>query len=125
MPNDETNDMEWRPLVPELVVSDFAKSLRFYVSVLGFSIKFRRANPLFAYLEFEGSQIVIEELEADSWLVGELAHPRGRSPETEVIQPVSQSFASSTMRTRRRLSCGSVSDSSWSQTRMATCSGSV
>lgn len=76
--------MEWRPLVPELVVSDFEKSLRFYVSVLGFAINFRRANPSFAYLEFEGSQIMIEELEEDSWLLGELTRPFGRGMNLQI-----------------------------------------
>lgn len=76
--------MEWRSLVPELVVSDFEKSLQFYVSVLGFTIKYQRANPLFAYLEFEGSQIMVEELEEDSWLVGELTHPFGRGMNLQI-----------------------------------------
>lgn len=76
--------MEWQPLVPELLVSDFDKSLRFYVSVLGFTIKFQRQNPPFAYLEFEGSQLMIEELEEDSWLVGELAHPFGRGMNLQI-----------------------------------------
>jgi lactoylglutathione lyase len=53
--------MEWRSLVPELVVSDFETSFRFYVSILGFAFKYGRADPRFAYLEFEGSQIMIEE----------------------------------------------------------------
>jgi catechol 2,3-dioxygenase-like lactoylglutathione lyase family enzyme len=76
--------MEWRSLVPELVVSDFEKSLQFYVSVLGFTVKYKRANPLFAYLEFEESQIMIEELEEDSWVVGELAHPFGRGMNLQI-----------------------------------------
>ena len=76
--------MEWRSLVPELVVSDFERSLQFYVSVLGFTIKYKRANPLFAYLEFEESQIMVEELEADSWVVGELAHPFGRGMNLQI-----------------------------------------
>jgi len=70
--------MEFRSLVPELVVSDFAKSLDFYVSVLGFSIRYRRTVPSFAYLELEGSQIMIEERQEDSWLAGELLNPFGR-----------------------------------------------
>src|SRR5436190_84429 len=70
--------MEWRRLVPELVVSHFDKSLQFYVSVLGFTIMYKREDPLFAYLEFEGSQIMIEELHEDSWVVGESGRPFGR-----------------------------------------------
>jgi len=76
--------MEWRSLVPELAVSDFKKSLHFYVSVLGFAIKYERADPSFAYLEFEGSQIMIEELEADSSTVRELSHPFGRGMNLQI-----------------------------------------
>ena len=79
------NKMEWRSLVPELVVSNFAKSLDFYVSVLGFSIQYRRTNPLFAYLEFERSQIMIEERLEDSWILGELAHPFGRGMNLQIV----------------------------------------
>jgi lactoylglutathione lyase len=76
--------MEWRSLVPELVVADFKRSLQFYVSVLGFAIKYGRADPSFAYLEFEASQIMIEELQADSWAVGELSHPFGRGMNLQI-----------------------------------------
>ena len=70
--------MEWRCLVPELVVSDFASSLNFYTSVLGFAINYRRTEPGFAYLEFESSQIMIEEVQPDSWVLDELRRPFGR-----------------------------------------------
>ena len=76
--------MERRSLVPELVVSDFQKSLHFYVSVLGFAINYKREDPSFAYLEFEGSQIMIEELQGDSWAVGELSHPFGRGMNLQI-----------------------------------------
>lgn len=76
--------MEWRALVPELIVSDFDKSLHFYVSVLGFLVKYRRADPSFAYLEFEGSQIMIEEQQGDSWVVGSLSHPFGRGMNLQI-----------------------------------------
>jgi lactoylglutathione lyase len=79
--------MEWRSLVPELVVSDFDKSFQFYVSVLGFTSKYGRADPRFAYLEFEGSQIMIEELEADSSMIGALSHPFGRGMNLQIACP--------------------------------------
>lgn len=34
--------MDWSRLVPELVVSDFETSLRFYTDVLGFAVVYRR-----------------------------------------------------------------------------------
>ena len=70
--------MEWKSLVPELVVSDFAASMNFYVATLGFEINYSRENPSFAYLEREGSQIMLEERQSDSWVLGELARPFGR-----------------------------------------------
>lgn len=70
--------MHWQSLVPELVASDFDRSMRFYVSILGFEVKYERAEPRFTYLEREGSQIMLEELHSDSWVLGELTHPFGR-----------------------------------------------
>jgi|ERR1051325_9620191 catechol 2,3-dioxygenase-like lactoylglutathione lyase family enzyme len=70
--------MERRSLVPELIASDFAASLNFYVLTLGFEVKYRRETPSFAYLEREGSQIMIEERHRHSWVLGELLHPFGR-----------------------------------------------
>lgn len=70
--------MEWNALVPELLVADFQKSLRFYVSVLGFSVEYERANPPFAYLSLEKSQVMIEELQKDSWVTDNMGHPFGR-----------------------------------------------
>jgi catechol 2,3-dioxygenase-like lactoylglutathione lyase family enzyme len=70
--------MEWRSLVPELLVADFQNSLRFYVSVLGFTVKYQRVDPMFAYLEFEAAQLMLAEVREDSWVVGALAHPFGR-----------------------------------------------
>jgi catechol 2,3-dioxygenase-like lactoylglutathione lyase family enzyme len=70
--------MERAALVPELVTSDFENSLRFYVAVLGFEVKYRRENPLFAYLEREHAQIMLEVRQHDSWVLGELSAPFGR-----------------------------------------------
>ena len=70
--------MEWKSLVPELVVSDFAASMNFYVATLGFQINYSRVNPVFAYLEREGSQIMLEEQHGDSWILGKLSRPFGR-----------------------------------------------
>ena len=70
--------MQWQPLVPELVVTDFNSSLHFYTRILGFTVKYSRAHPSFAYLEFERSQLMIEELQDDSWLLGALERPFGR-----------------------------------------------
>jgi catechol 2,3-dioxygenase-like lactoylglutathione lyase family enzyme len=69
---------EWCKLVPEVTVSDFAQSLAFYTETLGFQVLFSRTQPNFAYLEFEGAQLMLEEYHPDGWNVGELAQPYGR-----------------------------------------------
>jgi catechol 2,3-dioxygenase-like lactoylglutathione lyase family enzyme len=38
------------PVVPELDVADLARSLSFYVDVLGFKVRFERPEERFAYL---------------------------------------------------------------------------
>lgn len=64
-------------MVPELSVTDLEKSLGFYQSV-GFTVRFRRSNPPFAYLETGETQIMLEEIHDEAWLTGELERPFGR-----------------------------------------------
>ena len=54
-------------MVPELTVSGFDESLALL-----------RAEPAFAYLDFEGTQLMISEFHEEGWNVGELARPYGR-----------------------------------------------
>lgn len=42
--------MQWNPLVPEISVSDLARSLRFSAEGVGFAIAFTRTDPGFASL---------------------------------------------------------------------------
>jgi catechol 2,3-dioxygenase-like lactoylglutathione lyase family enzyme len=51
-----------RPLlVPELICSDFEKSLAFYVDLLGFRILYDRPEERFAYLDRNGAELMLEE----------------------------------------------------------------
>ena len=68
-------EINWAKLVPELTVSDFEMSLNFY-KLLGFHALFAREN--FAYLEFEGSQLMLEQYHESGWNVGILEKPYGR-----------------------------------------------
>ena len=71
--------MEWSRLVPELTVSNFAESIRFYTEKLGFEVMFSRSESTdFAYLEFEGSQLMLEEFHLDGWNVAGLEKPYDR-----------------------------------------------
>ncbi len=66
----------WRKLVPELDVSDFERSVRFYTEVLGFEILFSREK--FVYLELEEVQFMLQQTDNDGWQTGVLEPPFGR-----------------------------------------------
>lgn len=68
----------WNPMVPELSVSNFEESLKFYQNLLGFKIRNQRSNPEFAYLENENVQIMLEQIHDTGWVTGELEYPLGR-----------------------------------------------
>lgn len=68
----------WAPLVPELIVRDFARSLHFWCELLGFQKLYGRAGPHFAYLERERAAVMLEEHGGTSLSVGELVYPFGR-----------------------------------------------
>lgn len=89
--------MEFNKLVPELAVRDFAKSLDFYVSVLGFTVEYDRPSENFAFLSFHGAQIMIEKAEG-AWKTGELEFPLGRGVNFQIevpsIQPLLQGLRS-------------------------------
>jgi hypothetical protein len=51
----------WARLVPELLVTDIDKSLRFWRDVCGFTVLFDRPNEGFAYLDLDGAQIMLDE----------------------------------------------------------------
>lgn len=73
MPDDDS----WNPLVPELTVRHLETSLRFYRAA-GFSVRFRRDHPPFAYLELGQAQIMLEEEHAGGWNIEPLDRPLGR-----------------------------------------------
>ena len=76
-------------LVPELYVSDLARSLRFYVDLLGFGVDYQRPEEGFAAVSLEGGRLMLEaftsrapasdaEFEQGRWRTGELEYPLGR-----------------------------------------------
>jgi catechol 2,3-dioxygenase-like lactoylglutathione lyase family enzyme len=68
--------MKFNKLVPELSVSDLDKSISFYTQ-LGFKIEYERKESKFAFLSFQGSQIMLEQVNKH-WETGKLEHPFGR-----------------------------------------------
>lgn len=87
--------MRFNKLVPELSVSNFEKSLEFYKKILGFKVEYQREKSKFAYLSFQGSQIMIEEVN-DNWKTGDLEYPFGRGINFQIevkdIEPIVRSL---------------------------------
>jgi len=88
--------MEFLPILAELSISDFSKSLKFYVDILGFKIEYQRKNPNFAFLSYNGSQIMIQELRPSEKESEKLEYPFGRGVnfqiETESVQKIIESL---------------------------------
>lgn len=71
-------DIDFRPLVPELLCRDVAASLAFYCGTLGFTKLYERDDPAFAYLEREGAQLMLDALVPGAWLTSAMEAPFGR-----------------------------------------------
>ena len=69
--------MRFNKLIPELSVSDLDKSLSFYTKILGFKLEYARPESKFAFISFEGSQLMIQKTN-NTWNTGKLEHPYGR-----------------------------------------------
>ena len=55
--------MKSNSLKPELYVTDFQKSLDFYTKILGFKLVYQREAPLFAFLSYQWSNFMNQELD--------------------------------------------------------------
>ena len=64
-------------LVPELDVTDIAASVAFWCGPLGFEIAYDRPAAKFAYLQREGAQVMLCQINGN-WDVGSLTRPFGR-----------------------------------------------
>lgn len=65
------------PLVPELDVSSIEASLAFWCGALGFHIAYQRREARFAYLERQGAQVMLCEINGN-WQTAPLQRPFGR-----------------------------------------------
>ena len=68
--------MNFNKLIPELSVTNIDKSKEFYLK-LGFKVMYERKEDKFIFLELEGNQLMIEEIN-DNWNTGKLEYPFGR-----------------------------------------------
>ena len=82
-------------LAAELYVSDLARSLRFYVDLLGFVVSYERPEEHFAAISLGSARIMLEQLRATTpaspeqiargeWRPAALEHPFGRGVNLEV-----------------------------------------
>ena len=73
-------------LVPELIVTDLARSLSFYRDLLGFAIRYERPEDRFVYLSRQGAAIMLEQPHDQQrlWPNAELVHPFGRGMNLEI-----------------------------------------
>ena len=72
----EIMEVTFNKLIPELSVSDIEKSRAFYLS-LGFQVVYERREDKFCFLELDGNQLMIEEVN-DHWNTATLEYPYGR-----------------------------------------------
>jgi catechol 2,3-dioxygenase-like lactoylglutathione lyase family enzyme len=75
---------EINSLVPELLCSDFERSLKFYVECLGFEISQRRNNEPHAYIALQGSQLMLAARDG-TWETGVLEKPYGRGLNLQIL----------------------------------------
>ena len=66
-------------LTPELGVADIARSLGFYCDILGFAVVYDRPAEGFAYLRYEGVELMLDQIGLGrTWETGPLEPPLGR-----------------------------------------------
>ena len=79
-------ELYWNALVPELTVDQIEVSLRFYKTA-GFSVRFQRDDPAFAYLELGEAQLMLERQHERGWNVTPLDRPLGRGINFQIEVP--------------------------------------
>ncbi|SFD02169.1 bleomycin resistance protein [Clostridium uliginosum] len=70
--------MIFNKMVPELSVSNINVSKKFYVEILGFKVEYERKEDKFAFISFDGVQLMLDEGINGSWSTGMTEYPFGR-----------------------------------------------
>ena len=83
----------WPPSIPELLVTNFTKSLAFYTETLGFEILYTRGAADFAMLRLGRVQLMLEQLAEVVWLTGPMDQPYGRGINIEMEHPDPESLS--------------------------------
>lgn len=75
-------------LVPELLITDLATSLNFWVTLCGFEILYDRPEEGFAYLHSGTAHVMLEQIGVGrNWIPGTLERPLGRGVNFQVSVP--------------------------------------
>ena len=69
--------MHFNKMIPELTVFDIGQTVAFYKRI-GFETVYERPEDLFAFMSFEGSQFMFEQIHDGGWNVGEMHYPLGQ-----------------------------------------------
>ena len=77
------------PIVPELDVADLARSLSFYVDVLGFKVRFERPEERFVYLTRGPVHLMLEQADGPGrrFRTAPLEYPFGRGMNLQIEVP--------------------------------------
>jgi predicted enzyme related to lactoylglutathione lyase len=81
-----TEEQYWNPMVPELTVTSLQASLGFYITA-GFTVRLRREDPPFAYLELGDAQLMLEQQHTLGWNIEPLDRPLGRGINFQIEVP--------------------------------------
>ncbi|MEX0926064.1 MAG: VOC family protein [Dehalococcoidia bacterium] len=76
--------IKFNDLMPELYVSNYRRSLSFYIDVLGFKLEYDRTDPAFSFLSYGNAQLMIQQKEPTDWHTGALEYPYGRGINFEI-----------------------------------------
>ena len=72
-------------LVPELTVTDYEASRRFWCDLVGFSLRYERPEEGFGYLVLGNAHLMLDQIDRGrTWATGPLDLPLGRGINLEV-----------------------------------------
>ena len=71
--------------MPELAVTDYPASKRFWCGLVGFSVEYERPEEGFGYLVLGGAHVMLDQIDAArTWATADLEPPLGRGINLEV-----------------------------------------
>jgi len=99
------SSLKFNSLLPELYISNFETSLHFYVDIIGFKLEYKRDNPKFGFLSYQGSQLMIQELVPGEKESEKMDKPFGRGInfqiETKNVQAIVDSLSKNNYAVKR------------------------